>query len=194
MAINDDHVEDPMRNVTLPPNQDPASIYYIHPSDANSVQLVSFKFNGEGFTGWKKSMLLALSAKNKLGFFDGSICKPDAGTVECRSWERCNNLVCSLILGNLSEIIAKSVMFLKSAREVWCNLEERFGLASMAQVYSLEQKLVELIQGEKFLSFSLKSSQSGMQLKKLTLCLTVPVTIAPAMSLRSFFKDSKKKW
>ncbi|XP_056689525.1 uncharacterized protein [Spinacia oleracea] len=152
MAINDENGEDPRRNVVMPPNQDPASIYYIHPSDANSVQLVSFKFDGEGFTGWKRSMMLALSAKNKIGFVDGSISKPEFGTIECKAWERCNDLVCSLILGDLSEIIAKSVMFLKSAREVWLDLEERFGFASMAQVYSLEQKLPELTQGEKTVS------------------------------------------
>ncbi|XP_056689676.1 uncharacterized protein [Spinacia oleracea] len=140
------------RRSTLPPNQDPASIYYIHPSDANSVQLISFKFNGEGYTSWKRSMLLALSAKNKIGFVDGSIEKPDPGTIECKAWERCNDLVCSLILCNLDEVISKSVMFLKSARAVWTDLEERFGFASMAQVYSLEQKLSEITQGNKSVS------------------------------------------
>ncbi|XP_021855858.2 uncharacterized protein [Spinacia oleracea] len=140
------------RRSALPPNQDPASIFYIHPSDANSVQLISFKFNGEGYTSWKRSMLLALSAKNKIGFVDGSIEKPDPGTLECKAWDRCNDLVCSLILCNLDEIISKSVMFLKSARAIWIDLEERFVFASMAQIYSLEQKLSEISQGNKTVS------------------------------------------
>uniref|UniRef100_A0A803KXL5 Retrotransposon Copia-like N-terminal domain-containing protein n=1 Tax=Chenopodium quinoa TaxID=63459 RepID=A0A803KXL5_CHEQI len=136
----------------LPPNQDPASIYYIHPSDANAIQLVSYKFNGEGFSSWKRSMLLTLSAKNKLGFVNGTISKPTAGTIEGKAWERCNDLVCSLILYNLDESIAKSVMFLKSAEEIWTDLDERFGYASMAQIYSLEQKLVDISQGDKSVS------------------------------------------
>ncbi|XP_056692183.1 uncharacterized protein [Spinacia oleracea] len=143
---------DQRRNPNLPPNQDPSSIYYIHPSDANSTQLVSFKFDGEGFTGWRRSMLLALSAKNKIGFVDGSIAKPDIGTAECKAWERCNDLVCTLVLGNLSEVIVKSVMFLKSARDVWLDLEDKFGFSSMAQVYSLEKKLAEISQGDKSVS------------------------------------------
>lgn len=57
---------------TLPLNQDPSSIYYIHPADANSNQLVSVKFNGSAFNDWKRSMMISLSAKNKLKFVDGS--------------------------------------------------------------------------------------------------------------------------
>lgn len=94
-------------------------------------------------------MLLALSAKNKTGFIDGNYNKPDLGSVECKAWERCNDLVCSLILGNLDEKIAKSVMFLKSARDLWTDSEERFGFASLARIYSLEQKLAEMTQGDK---------------------------------------------
>lgn len=60
-----------MSTSNLPLNQDPASKYYIHPSDANSSQLVSVKFNGDGFNNWKRAMKLALSAKNKLSFVDG---------------------------------------------------------------------------------------------------------------------------
>lgn len=56
----------------LPPNQDPTNVYFIHPSYANTTQLVSVKFNGNGFNNRKRSMILTLSAKNKLCFVDGS--------------------------------------------------------------------------------------------------------------------------
>ncbi|CAO2825980.1 unnamed protein product [Amaranthus hypochondriacus] len=112
----------------LPLNQNPTSIYYIHPSDANSAQLVSFKFNGEGFTSWKRSMMLTFSAKNKAGFIDGTYAKPlDEFGAEYKAWERCNNLVCSWLLFNLDESVANSVMFLRSAKDIWSDLEERFG-------------------------------------------------------------------
>ncbi|CAO2822331.1 unnamed protein product [Amaranthus hypochondriacus] len=137
----------------LPLNQNPTSIYYIHPSDANSAQLVSFKFNGEGFTSWKRSMLLTLSAKNKAGFVDGTFVKPgDEYSAEYKAWERCNDLVCSWLLFNLDESIASSVMFLRSAKDVWSDLEERFGYTSLAQIYSLEQKLADINQGNQTVS------------------------------------------
>lgn len=63
-------------------NQDPSSLYYIHPSNSCTSQLVSVKFNGEGFNNWKRSMMFSLSAKNKLGFVNGTISIPDATSVE----------------------------------------------------------------------------------------------------------------
>ncbi|XP_021720025.1 uncharacterized protein LOC110687712 [Chenopodium quinoa] len=55
-------------HIPLPIGQDPSSPYYIHPFDMNSMQFFTNKFNGEGFTDWKRSMTIALSTKNKLGF------------------------------------------------------------------------------------------------------------------------------
>lgn len=67
-------------------NIDPSSIYYIHPSDGTTTQFVSVKFNGNGFHNWKRSMLLTLSAKNKLGFVDGTIAIPSTIAVEYKYW------------------------------------------------------------------------------------------------------------
>ena len=128
-------------------NNDPTSHYYIHPSDAHTLQLVSVKFNGDGFHSWKRSMILTLSTKNKLGFVDGSIDVPDITTAEYKCWERCNNLVITWLLYNLDETIAKSVQYFPTARELWEDLEDRYGCTSISQVYALEQQLFELTQG-----------------------------------------------
>ncbi|KAK9668158.1 hypothetical protein RND81_13G038200 [Saponaria officinalis] len=40
----------------------------VNSSDLIATKLVSNVFDGNGFTGWKRGMLIALSAKNKLGF------------------------------------------------------------------------------------------------------------------------------
>lgn len=133
-------------------NHDPSSPYYIHPSDASSTQLVSNKFDGIGFSNWKRSMMLTLSAKNKIGFVDGSIKKPVSIALDYKAWERCNNLVISWILFNLDGTIAKSVLFLQTAEEIWNDLEERSGFAFMTQVYALEQQLSDISQGSSTVS------------------------------------------
>lgn len=141
-----------IRPLVSNPSPDPSSVFYIHPSDANTTQLVSVKFNGTGYSNWKRSIMLSLSAKNKLGFIDGTVVKPDIGTVEYKAWERCNDLVCSWLLNNLDESISRSVLFFKTAREIWLDLEERFGYASMTQIFSIEQQLADLNQGSKSVS------------------------------------------
>lgn len=97
-------------------------------------------------------MMLSLSAKNKLGFVTGDIPEPSQNSAEFTAWKRCNALVCSWLLFNLEEAIAKSVLFFQTAREIWKDLEERFGYSSMAQVYSLEQQLAEMSQGSQNVS------------------------------------------
>ncbi|XP_074342054.1 uncharacterized protein LOC141679452 [Apium graveolens] len=110
---------------------DSSSVYYVHPSDANVNQLVSVKFNGNGYNNWKGSMMLMLFAKNKLSFVNGTIFVPVPGTDEYKAWERCNNLVISWIMYNLDEMIARNMLLLKSVRDIWKDLEDRFGSASI---------------------------------------------------------------
>lgn len=56
-------------------SQNPISPYYVLPSDNPSMKLVSTQFNGTGYNDRKRSMILSLSAKNKIGFIDGTINK-----------------------------------------------------------------------------------------------------------------------
>lgn len=76
-------------NSTLDPTQDPTSPFYLHPSDNPGIKLVSEKFNGDR----KRSMMISLSATNKLGMIDGSIHKTSSGTKELKAWERCNSML-----------------------------------------------------------------------------------------------------
>nr|XP_017256544.1 PREDICTED: uncharacterized protein LOC108226104 [Daucus carota subsp. sativus] len=101
--------------------QDQSSVYYIHPSDSASLQLASVKFNGTGFTSWERSMILSLSHKNKIGFVDGSIPKPDATSPDFKPWERCNNLVYSVEqkLADLSQGSKSVSSFFTEIRTLW---------------------------------------------------------------------------
>ncbi|XP_074357999.1 uncharacterized protein LOC141697493 [Apium graveolens] len=125
---------------------DVSSIYYINPSDASTMQLVSVKFNGTNYNNWKRSILLILTAKNKLGLVNGTLTISDITATDYTAWERSNSLVISWILYNIDETIAKSVFYLKTARAIWKDLEERFGRSSITELFSLEQQLMEISQ------------------------------------------------
>ncbi|XP_021725075.1 uncharacterized protein LOC110692383 [Chenopodium quinoa] len=136
-------------NVRMPfldPSQDHISPFYLHPLDNPGMKLVSEKFNGTGYGDWKRSMLISLSAKNKLGFVDGSIEKPTDSNF-LRAGERCNSMIISWILGVLDHNLARSVLYFGTAREIWVNLEERYGASSGTVLYALEQAINELEQG-----------------------------------------------
>lgn len=55
---------------------DPSSPLHLHSSDILGSCLVFFPFSGTGYGGWKKSMVVSLSAKNKIAFIDGTYPKP----------------------------------------------------------------------------------------------------------------------
>lgn len=145
------NVRQPPGNRLLP-NQDPTSPFYLHPSDNSASQLVSLKFNGEGYGDWKRSMMISLSSKTKLGFMDGSIEEPVTTSPLYTAWSRCNDLIISMLLFNLDTIIARSVLYFQTAREIWIDLEERYGYVSGPQVFSLEQQIASFTQGSQSIS------------------------------------------
>jgi len=66
--------------MVVPENQNtqtkPKDPLYIHPSDNTTQSLVVNFFNGEIFANWKRSVTIALFAKHKLAFIDGSLDQP----------------------------------------------------------------------------------------------------------------------
>jgi len=54
---------------------------FLHPSDQPGQSLVADVFNGDDFENWRRSVTVALSAKQKLSLVDGSYKKPEAGSL-----------------------------------------------------------------------------------------------------------------
>lgn len=104
---------------------------YLHLSDSPRMVLVSSIFYGKGYGGWRRGILIALSAKNKLGFIDSSFLQPNISFDSFKQWTRCNDMAISLVLNSLSLSLSKkiveSVLYSKTARDIWTELEERFG-------------------------------------------------------------------
>nr|XP_009784460.1 PREDICTED: uncharacterized protein LOC104232873 [Nicotiana sylvestris] len=94
------------RTITQPAAMNSNHLYYLHPSDSPGMVLVNSVFDGKGYGGWRRAIIIALSAKNKLGFIDGTYYEPDASSTDFKQWNRCNDMVISWILNSLSKDIA----------------------------------------------------------------------------------------
>ncbi|XP_060188771.1 uncharacterized protein LOC132617712 [Lycium barbarum] len=121
--------------------------FYLHPYDYPGMSLVSTVFDGRGYGGWKREVIIALSAKNKLGFTDGSIAVPTSDPVLMKAWILCNDMVLSWLLNSLSKEIAESVLYSVSAKDLWKDLEERFGQANGEKLFQLQKELNATTQG-----------------------------------------------
>ncbi|XP_075076383.1 uncharacterized protein LOC142163032 [Nicotiana tabacum] len=116
---------------------DSTHLYYLHPSDYPGMNLVSSVFDGKGYGGWRRAVIIALSAKNKLGFIDGTLIIPKTNSAVQQTWGRCNDMVLSWLLNSLSKEIAESVLYSQSAKDLWSDLEDRFGHANGAKLFQL---------------------------------------------------------
>ncbi|XP_070046992.1 uncharacterized protein LOC142169787 [Nicotiana tabacum] len=109
--------------------------------------LVNTPFDGCGYPGWRRSILIFLSAKNKLRFIDESYPTPTLTATDFKTWSRCNDMVTSWLLNSLSKVIADSVLYSKTAKDLWTDLEHRFGQPNSAKLYHLQKELADLVQG-----------------------------------------------
>ncbi|XP_019253889.1 PREDICTED: primary amine oxidase-like [Nicotiana attenuata] len=101
---------------------DPTSIINHQTLSFNSklpgMTLVNIVFDGRGHPGWKRSILLSLSAKKKLGFINGACKAPDLNSTDYEQWSCVNDMVTSWILNAVSKEIADSVIYSKIAKEL----------------------------------------------------------------------------
>ena len=69
--------------------------YFTHYLDHPSLVLISKPLNGDNYSAWRRAMTLALNAKNKFGFVDGTIKAPSKETHpnDYETWSHCNDMV-----------------------------------------------------------------------------------------------------
>ncbi|XP_059635768.1 uncharacterized protein LOC132277947 [Cornus florida] len=73
--------------------------FFVHHSDNPTTVFVSPLLTEDNFTTWLCAMRMALRAKNKFGFVDGTL-KPPTDVKELQQWQRYNDLVSSWILNS----------------------------------------------------------------------------------------------
>ncbi|XP_074373957.1 uncharacterized protein LOC141714330 [Apium graveolens] len=91
----------------------------------------------ENFGPRKRSISIALSAKNKLGIVNGIVVKPDDDSPLKAHWDRVNDMVISWFLNTISDEISNGMNFVNSAQEVWEELHEQFSSVNGHRVYQV---------------------------------------------------------
>ncbi|KAI3781841.1 hypothetical protein L2E82_11867 [Cichorium intybus] len=115
---------------------------YLHPSDNTIVTIIGFKLVGtENFRIWLNSMTRSLKGRNKLGFVDGSVIKPTDDNAKILKWERANAVVCSWILGSLSEPVYANHASTEYASTMWKELYETYHKSDASVIFNLHQKI-----------------------------------------------------
>ncbi|KAF7812032.1 Retrovirus-related Pol polyprotein from transposon TNT 1-94 [Senna tora] len=122
--------------------------YYIHPSDNSGSPIVVNLLTLGNFLIWSRSIRIALKTKNKLGFIDGTCLPPEDTTSEdFQRWSDADSLVIGWILHSMTKDLMEAYMFASSARALWLELEDKFGVSDRSVVFSFGKQLIQTVQG-----------------------------------------------
>ncbi|XP_073042442.1 uncharacterized protein [Primulina eburnea] len=134
----------------------------IQPSDTPGINIINEQLTGvENYGVWSRAMLIALRAKNKLAFIDGTCQRPAAGSLTFNQWERCNALVLSWIMNTVSKEIFGGIVYSTDASAVWNDLKEQFDKVNGSRIFAIHREIGGLRQG------NLSISTYYCKLKKL---------------------------
>jgi hypothetical protein len=123
--------------------------FFLHHGDSPDIILVSQPLSGDNYHTWSRSIIMALTAKNKVGFINGTISAPvDQSLPSFNLWTRCNTMVISWLLNSVSKEIASSVIYANTAQEMWEDLKERFAQGNGPRIFEIQKAISSLTQDQ----------------------------------------------
>ncbi|XP_011078671.1 uncharacterized protein LOC105162368 [Sesamum indicum] len=133
----------------------------LHPSDNPGLSLVTTLLDGSNFLSWRRSIKLALTAKMKMSFISKDDEIPERNTKEFEQWIKVDSMVTSWILNSISRDIVESFIYTKTSKELWTELENRYGQSNGPMEYRLKRELASLSQARE--NTDIKISDQLMQ-------------------------------
>nr|GEW61495.1 putative Gag-polypeptide of LTR copia-type [Tanacetum cinerariifolium] len=124
--------------VVLINNLDDGNPILVHNSDNSSSVLVLFKLLGtQNYIMWNNAMKLALQARNKYGFVDGTCLRDSFADSEvlCAQWDRCNAMVLTWIMNVVFSNVYMGLVYSENDASVWNDLNETYDKVDGSMVY-----------------------------------------------------------
>nr|XP_009796473.1 PREDICTED: uncharacterized protein LOC104243046 [Nicotiana sylvestris] len=121
---------------------------YVHPSDNSSsililVQLTCF----ENYRLWRRTMRIALEAKLKLGFINGTCIKETFKAELHEDWETYNVIVLSRKMNTVYKDLISGIAYASHAHLVCEDIRERFDKVNRIHIFQLHRAIGTISQG-----------------------------------------------
>nr|GEW39485.1 cysteine-rich RLK (receptor-like protein kinase) 8 [Tanacetum cinerariifolium] len=132
---------------------------YLHQNDHPWLLLISIKLNGsDNYSSWKRSIMIALNAKNKMKIINGKFPEPNLD----------------------SAIRAFNLNFIHSASKLWLELQELYAQIDGHRIYQLSNDIVQLKQADCTIEVyyhKIKGLWDSLMHLRLHMCVYVPVVV-----------------
>ncbi|GKE85151.1 putative LTR copia-type gag-polypeptide [Tanacetum coccineum] len=127
-------------NTKLINNLDDGNPLHIQTNDNSNLALIPFKLlRTENYKIWASAMKLALHARNKFSFVDGSCLKGTYATSNVLSaqWDRCNAIVLTWLMNYVSQDVYMGLVYSDNAAFVWKELESTYDKVDGFVIFNL---------------------------------------------------------
>ena len=115
--------------------------YFLSSSDISQHSIVALLFSGSNYVNWSRSVKMALYARNKVSFIDGTLLKPSVSSFDFKKWIRNDYIVRSWIINSMERGIAETFMFVDSTYQLWKEVKDRYGQSNVPQLFDLHRSL-----------------------------------------------------
>ncbi|XP_074303205.1 uncharacterized protein LOC141637631 [Silene latifolia] len=104
-------------------------------------------FNENNYDECSRSFHLALMAKGKLSYLDGTINKPAATADNFETWQSTNALVTMCIFNTIEPALRNQISIRPEAKHVWLDIKNHFNQINESRIYLLQADLFACRQG-----------------------------------------------
>ena len=99
------------------------------------------QLRGLNYDEWAMNIRLALRARKKFGFADGSIFKPDDNSDDLEDWWANNAMVVSWIKLTVAPDLSSSLSHHEIAHDLWTHIQKRFSVKNGQRVQRIKTEL-----------------------------------------------------
>ncbi|MCH93607.1 hypothetical protein A2U01_0014559, partial [Trifolium medium] len=120
-----------------------SSPFDLNSNDNPGNLITQVQLRGENnYDEWTRAMKTSLRARRKWGFIEGTVKKPDEGTVEIEDWWTVQSMLVSWILNTVEPNLRSTMTYMENARDLWEDIKERFSVANGPKIHQLKADLV----------------------------------------------------
>jgi len=96
-------------------------------------------FDGKNYDLWERVARLALKAKNKLVFMDGTLKRPkdndEAELLQCRAWHMASSMLCSWLPSIIDQKLKIILAYSDTAKGMWDDVWKQCAMANTPKIH-----------------------------------------------------------
>ncbi|XP_074288163.1 uncharacterized protein LOC141613328 [Silene latifolia] len=118
-------------------------IYALSNQDGTGAKITHVVLTGPNYEEWAKGFRVALGAKRKLGFINGTLRKRPTDPNDWEDWEAVNYTVIAWIFNTIESGLRSSISYREVAYDLWEDIRLRFSVANDIKIYQIQCDLAD---------------------------------------------------